>query len=200
VHRRFQAAVRMSIDAGRKPALIGLASRLGEAWKSAGLIAVQNAELPVGLADAYFVQDQMAEVGGAALTGWNVGATSEHGLKIVGYGGNRVVRIAATTNAGEIGAADVILFQCRAHRTRAGAKGGARICDQHRRRPRPHIGGRFQGRRFGQCGAGEILEGAVDRALLLRCADPSDLRWRDSIVIATAPTLMDPVHFNDDAS
>ena len=44
----------------------------------------------------------------------HIQAISEHGLRIVGYGGDRVVRVKATTDAAGIEAADVVLFQCKA--------------------------------------------------------------------------------------
>ena len=75
----------MSIGADRKPALIGLASKLGAAWKSAGLIAADDAELPVDRAEAYFVQDRMAGVVGAKLSGWKVGATSARMRELDGH-------------------------------------------------------------------------------------------------------------------
>ena len=64
----------------------------------------------------------------------HVTAIRENGLQITGFGGDRTVEIAATTDAGTIDAADVILFQCKAHGSRDAArsiwhlvKGGA-VC------------------------------------------------------------------------
>ncbi len=45
-----------------------------------------------------------------------------NGLRIVGYGGDRSVRVAATTEAGEVTHADVVLFQCKGHATQAAAE------------------------------------------------------------------------------
>ena len=44
-----------------------------------------------------------------------------NGLRIVGHGGDRSVRVAATTEAGEVTHADVVLFQCKGHATQAAA-------------------------------------------------------------------------------
>ncbi len=52
------------------------------------------------------------------------------GLAIEGFGGDRTVAIAATTNASEIESADVILFQCKAHGTRAGAQSVRHLTDR----------------------------------------------------------------------
>lgn len=52
----------------------------------------------------------------------HVAAIRDNGLAITGFGGDRMVDIAATTDAGEVGRADVILFQCKAHGTREGAR------------------------------------------------------------------------------
>jgi 2-dehydropantoate 2-reductase len=52
----------------------------------------------------------------------HVAAIREVGLSISGFGGDRVERIEATTDAADIGRADVILFQCKAHGTRDGAR------------------------------------------------------------------------------
>ncbi len=64
----------------------------------------------------------------------HVAAICENGLQITGFGGDRTVEIAATTDAGPVDAADVILFQCKAHGSRDAArsvrhlvKGGA-VC------------------------------------------------------------------------
>jgi len=48
-------------------------------------------------------------------------AISETGLRIVGYGGDRTVRVKATTDAAGIAAADVVLFQCKAFANEAAA-------------------------------------------------------------------------------
>ncbi len=52
----------------------------------------------------------------------HVQAISKNGLSITGFGGDRVVEIAATTNAADIERADAILFQCKAHGTRDAAR------------------------------------------------------------------------------
>ncbi|MFM8988966.1 MAG: ketopantoate reductase family protein, partial [Alphaproteobacteria bacterium] len=43
------------------------------------------------------------------------------GLRIVGVGGDRVIPLSATTRADAIGAADVVLFQCKAYANEAAA-------------------------------------------------------------------------------
>jgi 2-dehydropantoate 2-reductase len=52
----------------------------------------------------------------------HVEAITKHGLSIIGFGGDRVVNIAATDNAADIKHADAILFQCKAHGTRDAAR------------------------------------------------------------------------------
>ena len=51
------------------------------------------------------------------LDAWaeHVAAIRSHGLRITGVGGERAIPIGATTNAAEITAADVVLFQCKAY-------------------------------------------------------------------------------------
>ena len=44
----------------------------------------------------------------------HVDAINRDGLAIVGHGGDRTVRLAATTDPRTVGAADVVLFQCKA--------------------------------------------------------------------------------------
>lgn len=51
----------------------------------------------------------------------HIDAIMRDGLRIVGHGGDRAIRVAATTDAGAIPAADVVLFQCKAHGTEPGA-------------------------------------------------------------------------------
>lgn len=53
----------------------------------------------------------------------HVAAIQKQGLRIVGYGGDRVIPIAATSEPGTIEAADVVLFQCKAHANAAAARG-----------------------------------------------------------------------------
>ena len=52
----------------------------------------------------------------------HVEAIREKGLGIVGYGGDRVIPINATTDGGDIEAADIVLFQCKASANEAAAK------------------------------------------------------------------------------
>ena len=47
----------------------------------------------------------------------HVQAINERGLGIVGYGGDRRVPIRATTTAGEVGGADIVIVQCKAGQT-----------------------------------------------------------------------------------
>ena len=44
----------------------------------------------------------------------HIDAIRARGLRIVGYGGDRTIPIKATSNAGEVRSADVVLFQCKA--------------------------------------------------------------------------------------
>ncbi len=46
-----------------------------------------------------------------------VEAISRSGLRILGEGGDRTVKLKATTRAAEIAPADIVLFQCKAHDT-----------------------------------------------------------------------------------
>jgi 2-dehydropantoate 2-reductase len=52
----------------------------------------------------------------------HVDAINRAGLKIVGHGGERAVRIAAVTDPRSVSAADVILFQCKAFANEAAAQ------------------------------------------------------------------------------
>lgn len=52
----------------------------------------------------------------------HVEAIREQGLSIVGYGGDRVIPIKATTDGGDIETADIVLFQCKASANQAAAK------------------------------------------------------------------------------
>jgi 2-dehydropantoate 2-reductase len=49
------------------------------------------------------------------------------GLRIVGVGGDRTVRVAATADAASIAAADVVLIQCKAYATEAAARSIAHL-------------------------------------------------------------------------
>jgi len=51
----------------------------------------------------------------------HVDAINRAGLRIVGHGGDRVVRVPATTHPGTLAEADVVLFQCKAFSNRAAA-------------------------------------------------------------------------------
>jgi 2-dehydropantoate 2-reductase len=52
----------------------------------------------------------------------HIAAIRAGGLRIVGVGGDRAIRVKATTNAGEADAADVVLFQCKAFANEAAAR------------------------------------------------------------------------------
>lgn len=52
----------------------------------------------------------------------HVDAINKDGLRLVGYGGERTVRIKATTDTGSIPSADVVLFQCKSHATEEAAR------------------------------------------------------------------------------
>ena len=48
----------------------------------------------------------------------HIESIESNGLKIEGFGGNRTVRIPATSDASELESANLLLFQCKAHSTR----------------------------------------------------------------------------------
>ena len=52
----------------------------------------------------------------------HVDAINRNGLKIVGHGGDRSVRVPATTDPRSLGVADVILFQCKAFANESAAR------------------------------------------------------------------------------
>lgn len=52
----------------------------------------------------------------------HIAAIKANGLKIVGVGGDRAVPVKATTDAGEIRDADIVLFQCKAFANEAAAR------------------------------------------------------------------------------
>lgn len=52
----------------------------------------------------------------------HVDAVNRNGLRIVGHGGERTVRVAATTDAQPLRAADVVLFQCKTFANDAAAR------------------------------------------------------------------------------
>jgi 2-dehydropantoate 2-reductase len=51
----------------------------------------------------------------------HIAAIASGGLRIVGVGGDRAIRVKATTDAGTVAAADVVLFQCKAFANDAAA-------------------------------------------------------------------------------
>ncbi|MGI9419634.1 MAG: ketopantoate reductase family protein [Geminicoccaceae bacterium] len=59
----------------------------------------------------------------------HIDAINRDGLKIQGFGGDRTRRLCATTDAGKIERADIVLFQCKAHGTRAAAKAAKHLID-----------------------------------------------------------------------
>ena len=48
----------------------------------------------------------------------HIDSIESKGLKIEGFGGNRTIRIPATSDASELESANLLLFQCKAHGTR----------------------------------------------------------------------------------
>lgn len=52
----------------------------------------------------------------------HVDAINRRGLRILGHGGDRTIRIAATLDPGAVPAADVVLFQCKAFANEAAAR------------------------------------------------------------------------------
>ena len=59
----------------------------------------------------------------------HIDAINRVGLKIQGFGGDRTRRLCATTDAGKIERADIVLFQCKAHGTRAAAEAARFLID-----------------------------------------------------------------------
>jgi 2-dehydropantoate 2-reductase len=57
----------------------------------------------------------------------HVEAIAAHGLRILGYGGDRTVEVKATTDARAIESADVVLFQCKAFANEAAARSVAHL-------------------------------------------------------------------------
>jgi 2-dehydropantoate 2-reductase len=51
----------------------------------------------------------------------HIAAIKADGLRIVGVGGDRAIKVEATTNAGDVTSADVVLFQCKAFANEAAA-------------------------------------------------------------------------------
>lgn len=54
--------------------------------------------------------------------GEHVAAMNQHGLRIEGYGGDRVIAVSAHESAGVLEKADLLLFQCKSHGTRDAAR------------------------------------------------------------------------------
>jgi 2-dehydropantoate 2-reductase len=57
----------------------------------------------------------------------HVTAITERGLRIVGYGGDRTVRLKATSDARSVETADVVLFQCKSFANEAAARSVAHL-------------------------------------------------------------------------
>jgi 2-dehydropantoate 2-reductase len=57
----------------------------------------------------------------------HVDAINRDGLRILGHGGDRTVRVAATVEPQAVAAADVILFQCKAYANEAAARSVAHL-------------------------------------------------------------------------
>ena len=57
----------------------------------------------------------------------HIRAIQQAGLKIEGYGGDRTIPIAATSNLSELESAEIIIFQCKSHGTRQAAKRSNRL-------------------------------------------------------------------------
>src|SRR5262245_22559576 len=59
----------------------------------------------------------------------HIAAIQANGLRIVGVGGDREVRVGATTDAGEVASADVVLFQCKAFANAEAARSAKHLFD-----------------------------------------------------------------------
>ena len=59
----------------------------------------------------------------------HIDAINRDGLRITGFGGDRTRHLFATTDAGRIERADIVLFQCKAHDTRVAAKAAKHLID-----------------------------------------------------------------------
>ncbi|MGI9484648.1 MAG: ketopantoate reductase family protein [Geminicoccaceae bacterium] len=59
----------------------------------------------------------------------HIDAINRDGLTIKGFGGDRTRHLFATMDAGRIEHADIVLFQCKAHDTRAAAKAAEHLID-----------------------------------------------------------------------
>ena len=60
----------------------------------------------------------------------HVEAIRRDGVRIVGVGGDRFIPVRATTQAGEVARADVVLFQCKAHANAAAAGSVRHLFDE----------------------------------------------------------------------
>jgi len=63
------------------------------------------------------------------ISGPHVAAINRDGLRIEGFGGNRAVRIPATTDPSTVARTDVLLFQCKAYATRDAARSVRHLAD-----------------------------------------------------------------------
>lgn len=59
----------------------------------------------------------------------HVDAVVRHGLRVQGYGGDRVIPVPAVSDPRGLGRADVILFQCKSYGTRAAARSVRRLVE-----------------------------------------------------------------------
>ncbi|MGI9498569.1 MAG: ketopantoate reductase family protein [Geminicoccaceae bacterium] len=59
----------------------------------------------------------------------HIDAIDRDGLRIKGFGGNRTRRLCATTDAGRIERADIVLFQCKAHGTHGAAEAAKHLIE-----------------------------------------------------------------------
>jgi len=59
----------------------------------------------------------------------HIAAIQRHGLKLEGFGGDRTVEIAATSDAAGLTQADVLLFQCKGHGTRSAVRSVRHLVD-----------------------------------------------------------------------
>jgi 2-dehydropantoate 2-reductase len=59
----------------------------------------------------------------------HVAAINRNGLRIVGYGGDRAIAVKATSDAGSVRSADVVLFQCKAFANLAAARSVKHLFD-----------------------------------------------------------------------
>ena len=57
----------------------------------------------------------------------HVAAIQKNGLQVVGFGGDRIVPISATTRASEVHDADVVFFQCKSMSSKQAAKSVAHL-------------------------------------------------------------------------